>query len=99
MHKRERAIEARLVEEAEKLGLLCVKFDPGNMAGMPDRLLVLPGARVIWVEIKADRGVLSDLQMLRHVQLQAMGHEVAILRGPAQVREFIADLKQRLKAE
>ena len=44
----ERDIERRLVRNVEAAGGLCVKFIPDNRAGMPDRLVLLPGGVVAW---------------------------------------------------
>lgn len=54
------AEEAR-VEEAlrlavEAVGGLCIKLPAILYRGIPDRLLVLPGGRVIFVELKDQKG-------------------------------------------
>lgn len=56
---KESEIEARLVRGVKALGGVAYKFvSPGNV-GVPDRLVVLPGGRVIFVELKAEGGRLS----------------------------------------
>lgn len=50
---RESDIERRLVQGVKKLGGRAYKFvSPGNV-GVPDRLVVLPGGVVLFVEVKA----------------------------------------------
>jgi len=50
---RERDIEAYLRDQIKRLGGIAYKFvSPGN-AGVPDRLVLLPGAGVVFVELKA----------------------------------------------
>lgn len=56
---RESDIERRLVQGVKKLGGRAYKFvSPGNV-GVPDRLVVLPGGVVLFVEVKAPDGRLS----------------------------------------
>lgn len=53
---KESEIEARLVRGVKALGGVAYKFvSPGNV-GVPDRVVVLPGGRVIFVELKAEGG-------------------------------------------
>ena len=57
---RESDIERRLVQGVKKLGGRAYKFvSPGNV-GVPDRLVVLPGGIVLFVEVKAPDGRLSS---------------------------------------
>ena len=59
---KESEIEARLVRGVKALGGVAYKFvSPGNV-GVPDRVVVLPGGRVIFVELKAEGGRLSPMQ-------------------------------------
>ena len=56
MNKLERDIERALVGMVKRHGGLCYKFvSPGN-PGVPDRIVLLPGGRVIFVETKRPRG-------------------------------------------
>ena len=58
----EKDIEKRLVREVKKLGGLCLKWvSPGN-SGVPDRIVLMPGGKAIFVELKrpgAERGAYS----------------------------------------
>ena len=48
----ERDIEKRLIRPVRELGGLCLKFEVPAFTGLPDRLILLPGARVVFVETK-----------------------------------------------
>lgn len=50
---REKLIEQKLVKAVKAAGGLCPKFVSPGMAGMPDRLVLLPGSRLAFVEVKA----------------------------------------------
>lgn len=76
----ERDIERRLVRNVEAAGGLCVKFIPDNRAGMPDRLVLLPGGVVAWCETKKPKGgELSAVQLYRHKELRALGQRVYVV--------------------
>ena len=72
----EKAIERYLVEQAKQNGLLCLKYSNPNMVGYPDRLLVLPGGNVIWVELKSKGRKPTKIQQMRMAELTGMGHLV-----------------------
>ena len=56
MIEREAAIERKLVELVERQGGYCPKWtSPGN-AGVPDRICLLPGGVIIFVELKRPSG-------------------------------------------
>lgn len=71
----ESAIEKRLVSRVEnELGGLAIKLVEDGKRGWPDRTVILPGGRVVFVELKRKRGRLSHQQEARLDQLKAMGH-------------------------
>ena len=63
MTKREKEIEQRLVRMVERCGGRCLKWVCPGWSGVPDRIILLPGARVLFVETKRPKGgKLSPLQ-------------------------------------
>lgn len=85
----EKAIERYLVEQAKLYGLLCLKYSNPNMTGYPDRLLVLPDGRVVWVELKSKGRRPTKLQKLRHNELSEMGHLVRVIDNKPEIDELI----------
>lgn len=76
----------RLVRER---GGLCFKFvSPGN-PGVPDRLILLPGGRVVFVELKTEGGRLSELQKWQIAEMEKRGADVRVLKGLGAVRAFV----------
>lgn len=73
---RESTIERKLVTEVKKRGGLAVKFLSPSFDGMPDRLVLLPGGSLAFVELKAPGKNLRPLQELRARQLAALGFRV-----------------------
>lgn len=90
----EKSIERYLAEQAKLNGLLCLKYSNPNMAGYPDRLLVLPSGCVIWVELKSKGRKPTKIQQLRHAQLAGMGHQVYVIDNKADIDELIKIAKQ-----
>lgn len=48
----EREVEKRLIKPVRELGGLCLKFETPGFTGVPDRIILLPGGHVIFVETK-----------------------------------------------
>jgi hypothetical protein len=69
----ERQIEQQLKKAVSRIGGLCLKFTSPGCAGVPDRVVLLPGGRLIFVEIKRPGEVPRPLQMKRLLQLTALG--------------------------
>lgn len=100
MSIRERDVEAYLTGQLKsKLGLVCVKFIPDNRNGMPDRMVLLPDRRVLWVELKTTGGKLSAIQKLRHEELKRAGHDIVCVWTKAQADELVARLALELELE
>lgn len=43
----EREIEKALIEETKKCGGLCLKFTSPSMVGVPDRIILLSGGKIV----------------------------------------------------
>lgn len=91
---KESAIEARLVRQVREMGGLCYKFvSPGN-PGVPDRLIILPGGRVVFVELKTEVGRLANIQKWQLEEMRRRGADVRVLKGLEQVKQFVKEAAQ-----
>lgn len=89
---RESSVEARLVKLVRARGGLCFKFvSPGN-PGVPDRIVITPEGRTVYVELKTEVGRLSAIQKWQHEELRKRGAEVRTLKGLAQVLDFVEEV-------
>lgn len=87
----EKDIEKLFRDEIKKAGGKAYKFtSPGN-DGVPDRIVMLPGGRIVFVELKTDTGKLSKLQELQCRQIAELGQTVRVLHGLAEVRDFFLE--------
>lgn len=87
----EKDIEKVFRDEIKKAGGKAYKFtSPGN-DGVPDRIVMLPDGRIVFVELKTDTGKLSKLQELQCRQIAELGQTVRVLHGLAEVRDFFLE--------
>lgn len=90
----EKDIERFLVNSIKKLGGVAYKFvSPGN-AGVPDRLIVMPGGKIYFVELKTEKGVPTVLQCRQMDRLFNLGCDVTLLQGLEQVKNFLARISE-----
>lgn len=89
----ESAVERHLVEGVRKLGGRAYKFVSPGHSGVPDRLVILPGARVIFVELKTEVGEVTLLQEATHRELRKLGCAVRVLYGTKDVDKFLEELR------
>lgn len=94
---RESEVERMLVDGIRKLGGRAFKWvSPGN-AGVPDRIVVLPGCPAVFVELKTVTGKLTPLQKVQLKRLKDMGQAVRVLYGEHEVKEFLDECKEKLR--
>ena len=85
---KESAIEAKLGKMVRAQNGLYFKFvSPGN-PGVPDRLILLPGGRIVFVELKTETGRLAAIQKWQISEMQKRGADVRVVKGMDQVKAF-----------
>lgn len=75
----EKAIEKKLNEAVKKLGGWSIKLLPFQFNGLPDRLLLIPGGHVIFVEVKSEKKKPEPLQLWVHKKLRNLGFKVYVI--------------------
>lgn len=90
---REKQIEQKLVRAVKAEGGMCPKLISPGTDGMPDRLVMLPKARIGFVEVKASGAKPRPLQVKRHKQLRDLGFHVSVLDDPAQIPGILKEVK------
>ena len=76
---REKDIEAALVRHIKAVGGLPLKFTSPGRRAVPDRLCLLPGGRVLFVELKRPGERPTPLQAHEHQRLRDLGFEVLVI--------------------
>ena len=82
---REKTIEKKLVIAIKVMGGIAPKFMSPGFDGMPDRIVLLPGGRMGFVEVKAPGKVPRPLQEARHRMLRRLGFQVYLLDAVDQI--------------
>jgi len=85
---RERDIEWLLREGVHARGGMALKFT-SSIRGVPDRIIVMPWGRVVFVELKTRQGRLSYPQEKCIEALRALNAQVAVLRSVDDVMQFL----------
>ena len=82
---REKTIERKLADAVKKRGGMAPKFTSPCFDGMPDRIVLLPGGRMAFVEVKAPGKIPRPLQEARHRLLRSLGFQVYVLDDVDQI--------------
>ena len=64
----------------------------GPVVGVPDRLVILPGGRIIFAELKQESGHVSPVQHIMIERLHRMGCDVRVLYGMPDVERFLQEV-------
>lgn len=89
---KESRIESRLVRMVRDRGGLCYKFvSPGN-PGVPDRIVITPAGRTVYVELKTEVGRLAAIQKWQQDEMRKRGADVRTLKGLDQVKAFVEEV-------
>ena len=90
---REKTVEAKLVKAVKSMGGLAPKFVSPGLDGVPDRLVLLPGGKIAFIELKAPGETLRPLQVRRKRQLEALGFSVYCIDGPEQIGGILDEIQ------
>ena len=88
----EKAIERYLFDSVRLAGGVCLKYSNPNMAGYPDRVVVMPGGVTAWVELKSKGRKPTKLQGLRIESLRELGHRVYVIDSREGVDLMMSEL-------
>lgn len=89
---REKEIEQKLARAVRNRDGLCPKFVSPGLGGMPDRLILLPGGKLAFAELKAPGKKPRALQLLRHRQLRRLGFPVYVIDEVEQIGGILDEI-------
>lgn len=84
----ERNIERKFRDEIKLRGGMAIKLT--GLAGIPDRMVLMPGGKITFVELKTSTGRKSKIQHAVQAKLIALGFDVETLYGHKDVDEWLA---------
>ena len=90
---REKTIERKLTLMVKKRGGICPKFVSPGFDGMPDRIVLLPRAKIGFVEVKAPGKKPRPLQVSRLTLLRKLGFKVYVLDEPDQIGGILDEIR------
>jgi len=90
---REKQIEQKLVKATKNMGGIAPKFVSPSFDGMPDRIVLLPGGHIGFVEVKAPGEKPRPLQLSRHGLLRRLGFKVFVLDDEQQIGGLLDEIR------
>ena len=84
----EKTIEGYFTRKVKERGALAWKFVSPGHAGVPDRIVLLPGGKCCFAEIKAPGRKPRKLQKAVMERLKKQGFDVWVIDSHDKVREF-----------
>ena len=90
---REKTIEQKFVAAVKAAGGLAFKFTSPGFDGVPDRIVLLPGGKMAFVEVKAPGEKPRPLQLARHRLLRRLGFRVYVLDEKSQIGGIIDEIQ------
>lgn len=89
----EKLLERKLREGVKKLGGLALKIFSFSFTGLPDRIVLLPGGRVTWVELKSTGEKPRPRQRVVHGLLTRLGFKVWTIDTDELLNEFFETIR------
>lgn len=89
MAMREKQVEQALVKAVKAKGGICPKLTSPGLAGVPDRLVLMPNGKLGFVEVKAPGKKPRSLQLFRMKQLTDLGFQCFVLDEIDQIPELL----------
>ena len=90
---KEKNIEQKFLTAVKAVGGVAVKFVSPGWEGIPDRLALLPGGKMAFVEVKAPGKKPRPIQEARHRMLRRLGFQVYVLDDEKQIGGIINEIQ------
>ena len=96
----EKDVESKLIKPVKDMGGLCLKFVTPGFTGVPDRIILLPGAHILFVETKKPGKKERPRQTLVQGILRRLGFKVySTVDSAAKVAAIIDDCRRLVYGE
>ena len=92
----ESIIQSKIVNEAKKNGYTVLKVVKCNITGYPD-LTLFKDNSTIFVEVKNEKGIQSEIQKYVQKQLENQGFKYYLVRSLEEFKQIIETCKEKLK--
>ena len=88
----EKVVEHKLVELVKINGGMCIKLLCDQLIGLPDRMCLFPGHKIVFVELKTTGRKPKRIQACMHNKLRALGFRVEVIDTVESVINFVDDI-------
>lgn len=88
----EKVIERKLVELVKLNNGMCIKLLCDQLIGLPDRMCLFPGHKIVFVELKTTGQKPKRIQTCMHNKLRALGFRVEVIDTVESVINFVDDI-------
>lgn len=88
----EKVVERKLVELVKINGGMCIKLLCDQLIGLPDRMCLFPGHKIVFVELKTTGRKPKRIQAYMHNKLRALGFRVEVIDTVESVINFVDDI-------
>lgn len=95
MIESEKVLEAKIRDLVKKAGGWSIKLPAIHVAGLPDRLFLLPGGRLFFAEMKTTGQKPTPVQKIVHARLQRLGFPVEVLDTTEKIKQTIERYVER----
>lgn len=92
----EKVIERKLVELVKLNGGMCIKLLCDQLIGLPDRMCLFPGHKIVFVELKTTGRKPKRIQAYMHNKLRALGFRVEVIDTVESVINFVDDIVNKI---
>lgn len=87
----EKAIERKLNELTTKHGGMCIKLLSFHTIGLPDRLCIFPGSKIVFVELKTTNQKPRPIQLFMHDKIRKLGFRVEVIDTIDKVNKLVEE--------
>nr|BDD47865.1 nuclease [Burkholderiaceae bacterium] len=88
---REVEVEKYLKKKVEEMGGMCMKFT-SSISGVPDRVILLPGGKVCFIEVKR-KGMKPRRQQIKKIlQIDRLGTRATWVDSKERVEEVLSEV-------
>lgn len=88
----EKLIEKKLRDGVKKRGGMALKFVSPGHVGVTDRIVLMPGGRIWFVETKSTGRRMTRLQEVFRDEVENLGHQHRLVDSPETLAKFLKEV-------
>lgn len=89
MIESEKLLERKIRQRVDHLGGWSIKLLSTHITGLPDRLCLLPGGRIIFIEVKTTGQKVRKIQLKVHERIRLLGFQVEVVDSSLKIEEIL----------